>query len=127
MYFEEALKTELESIPGLSNKVYPLNAIEGVTAPYVVYIASEGVFDEVLDGYLETKEIACELHILSGTYAGMKDLTKQVLAMVKSFQRRVIGGTDGLFVWDVTYEQSHEEYIDDLFQYLSIVSITVRI
>jgi hypothetical protein len=129
VYFEEGLKTELTSISGLTNKVFPLSANEGVTTPYVVYISSEGEYEKALGGgYLVgTKEVNCELHILHGSYASLKDLTRQVITKLISFQGRVIGGVGGVKVYDVKYDVIHEQYIDELFQYLCVISVTVKI
>jgi hypothetical protein len=127
MFFEEALKTELVSISGFGNKVFPLNAIEGTIAPYVVYISSEGVTDEDLSGFELSKELSFEVHVISDSYGSMKDLVRQTITKVKSFQGRIIGGSSGVFVWDVEYEDSDESYNDDLFQYISSISFKVRI
>jgi hypothetical protein len=127
MYFEEALKTELMSIDGLNNKVFPLTAIEGVETPYLVYISSEGLQEKYFDGYSGSKEVQAELHILSDEYPSLKDMTRQVISIVLSFQNRVIGGTDGVMVYDVSYEKPTEQFIPELLQFLSVIPISVRI
>jgi hypothetical protein len=127
MYFEEALKIELESIDSLTNKIFPLTAIEGVGTPYLVYISSEGIYEKYYSGYSGSKEIDAELHILSDEYPTLKDITRQVIDKVISFQSRVIGGTDGVMIFDVTYEKVTEQYIPELFQFLCVIAITVRI
>ena len=127
MNFEEALRNELSSISQLTNKIFPLAATEGVKTPYLVYISNEGVPQKCLSGYFGPTEITGEFHILNDTYSGLKDITKQVISTIKSFQNRLIGGVDGVFIQDATYEKPTEQYIDQLFQYLSIISFTVRI
>ena len=127
MNFEEALRNELSGIPQLTNKIFPLAATEGVKTPYLVYVSSEGVQEKYLSGYAGNKEVDCELHILNDSYAGLKDITRQVIDKVISFQDRVIGGDNGVWIQDVTYERVTEQYIDQLFQYLCIISIKVRI
>lgn len=127
IYFEEALKTELESIDSLNNKVFPVIAIEGVETPYLVYISSEGLQEKYYEGYSGSKEIQAELHILSNEYPSLKDMTRQVISKVISFQSRVIGGTDGVMIYDVTYDKVTEQFIPELLQFLCIVSISVRI
>jgi hypothetical protein len=57
----------------------------------------------------------------------LKDITRQVIDKVISFQSRVIGGTDGVMIFDVTYEKVTEQYIPELFQFLCVIAITVRI
>jgi hypothetical protein len=127
MYFEEALVVELGSISGLSNKVFPITAIEGTVAPYVVYVSSEGVAEKDLEGYDLLREIDCEIHIVSNSYAEMKSLTRSVISTIQSFQGRVIGGTDGVMIYDVTLDNPHEQWNNDLFQYICILPITVKI
>jgi hypothetical protein len=127
MNFEEALRNELSSIPQIANKIFPLAATEGVKTPYLVYISSEGVQEKYLDGYAGSKEIECELHILNDSYAGLKDITRQVISKVVKFQQSIIGGDGGVWVQNLTYERPTEQYIDQLFQYLCIVSLKVRI
>jgi hypothetical protein len=127
MNFEEALQNELNSIPQITNKIFPLAATEGVKTPYLVYISSEGIQEKYLDGYEGSKEVDCELHILNDSYAGLKDITKQVISKVVKFQQSIIGGDGGVWVQDVTYERTSEQYIEQLFQYLCIVSVRLRI
>jgi hypothetical protein len=128
MYFEEALKTELESITELTNKVFPLVALEGVEPPYLVYISSEGLLEKYYDGYYTgTLTIQAELHILSNEYPLLKDITRKVISKVVSFQSSVIGGDGGVMIYDVTYEKPVENYIPELLQFLCIVPISVRI
>jgi hypothetical protein len=127
MNFEEALRNELNSIPELANKVFPLTAIEGVKTPYLVYVSSDGVQEKCLNGYAGSKEVDCELHILNDSYSGLKDITREVISLVVSFQNRVIGGTDGIWIQDITYEKVTEQYIDQLFQYLCVLSVRVRL
>lgn len=128
MYFEEALKTELESITALTNKVFPLTAIEGVGTPYLAYISSEGIPEKDLNGYSGLKEVHAELHILSDEYPSLKDITRQVIDKVVSFQSRVIGGADGVMINDVTLDKDPtEQFIPELLQFLCIVAISVRL
>lgn len=127
MNFEEALRNELNSITLIANKIFPLAATEGVKTPYLVYVSSEGIQEKYLEGYRGSKEVDCELHILSDSYSGLKDITQQVIESVISFQGRVIGGDNGVWIQDVTYEKGTEQYIPELYQHLCILSITVRI
>jgi hypothetical protein len=136
MNFEEALQVELNSIPQIADKIFPLAATEGVKTPYLVYVSSEGVQEKYLDGYEGAKEVECELHILNDSYSGLKDITRQVIDKVKTFQQNVIGingdtwdnvYTGGVWVQNITYERSVEQYIPELLQYLCILSLNIRI
>lgn len=126
MNFEEALRNELNTIPELTNKVFPLAAIEGVKTPYLVYISAEGIAQKDLNGYSGVKEVHAELHILADEYSSLKDIAQEVISVVVSFPSRAIGGTGGLKIYDMTYDKITEQYIPELLQYLCVISITVR-
>lgn len=125
MSFEEALREELSSISGLTNKVYPLKAKQGVEAPYLIYVSSEGVKTKSLQGYLPSKEVECELNIVSDSYSGLKNITKQVIAQIVSFQGRQIG-SNGPVIQNVTYERPVELYENEVNRYRSVIDLTVR-
>ncbi|MEH7093941.1 DUF3168 domain-containing protein [Neobacillus vireti] len=125
MDFEEALRAELSAITELNNKVFPLNATQGTKAPYVVYMSSEGVQYQTLDGYLPNKEVECEINILHGSYGAMKSLTKEVIAKVLSFYSRTIG-ENGPFIESVSHENPVELYENEISAYRSVVTIIVN-
>lgn len=118
MDFEDALTTELVSISGLTDKVFPLVA-KGkkktgnptpIVVPYLIYKSSEGLEEKSLTGYdLDIKRVDCEINIIHKSYDDMKILTRLVLAKVLSFQSRVIG-TGGPYIQNVIYENPVELY-----------------
>lgn len=116
MTFEEALVTEFETITELNGKVFPLNAqdAEGnpVEAPYLIYVSSEGQYDKCLDGFLNMKEVSCELNILHKTYKNMKLLSRQVVAKLKSFEGRIIG-VDGPMIQELVFENDSPELYEE--------------
>jgi hypothetical protein len=127
MNFEEALYIELNAITALNGNIFPLNADTDTKPPYLVYVSSEGEQERTLDGYVISKEVKCELHILNDTYFGLKDLTKQVISLIDTFQRRTIGGAGGVYIQSATYEKVHEQYVPELLQCLCILEMKVRI
>lgn len=116
MTFEGALVTELETITELNGKVFPLNAqdAEGnpVEAPYLIYVSSEGQYDKCLNGFLDMKEVSCELNILHKTYRNMKLLSRQVMAKLKSFEGRIIG-IDGPMIQELVFENDSPELYEE--------------
>lgn len=125
MNFEEALRAEIGAIEGLSNKVFPLNATEGTQAPFIIYVAPEGIPFKTLQGYLSCKEVVCEIHILHNSYSGMKTLSKQVLEKIQSFQGRELG-SGGPFIQNATYEQPTEVYEKEVSLYRSSFDLNVK-
>jgi hypothetical protein len=125
MNFEEALTAELNAVEGLANKVFPLNAKEGTTPPYIIYLSSEGIMDKCFEGYLISKEVECELNILHKKYIGMKNLTKMVLDKIISFQGRKIG-EGGPLIQNLSYEKPVELYEKDIKQYRTVIEFKFK-
>lgn len=112
MEFEPALRQELMTIPSLKNRIYPLTAPDASKnngVPYIIYVSSEGIYEKGLDGYYSSKEVQVEVNIISDSYGEMKSITKDVMALIISFEQRKIG-TDGPFIQEVTYQQPRELY-----------------
>jgi hypothetical protein len=110
--FEPALVQELKTITALENRIYPLTAPEATASsgvPYLIYASSEGLRDKTLGGHLDSKEVRAELNIIAQKYSDMKAITKQVIALLITFEGRQIG-TDGPFIEELTYQMPVEMY-----------------
>jgi hypothetical protein len=125
MNFEEALVEEFNTIPNILDKAFPLMAPEGIKPPFIVYVSSEGVQDKTLQGYLSSKEVVCEIHVVHSNYNNVKSLSKQVISKIQSFYGRTIG-TDGPFIQNVTYEKPTEVYEKEVNLYRSSFDLTVK-
>lgn len=124
--FEEALVYELQAIPELTGKVFPLTAREGIAPPFVIYVSSEGEQTRTLNGYVDDKEITCEIHVVGDNYSEMKHVTKEVLAKLQTFYGRQIG-IDGDFIKSFSYIDPIEEHDEDFGYERSSFDIKVRI
>ncbi|QMV44467.1 tail completion protein gp17 [Cohnella cholangitidis] len=115
MDFESALTQELKTISTLGNRVYPLTAPEANAkggVPYLIYVSSEGERLKSLgEGYLEGKEVRAEINVMADRYKDMKEITKQVVALLVGMEQRVIG-TNGPFIQELTYNPPVELYED---------------
>ncbi|MGG3456051.1 tail completion protein gp17 [Paenibacillus rhizolycopersici] len=122
--FEEALTAEIGSITGLSGKVFP-GFSPGRTAPYAVYLSSQGLRDKTLtNGYLNSKQVGVSLNIVAATYGQFKPLLNAALDKLISFEGRVIG-TDGPFIDELTYEQPVELWEDEPKLYRGLIEFEV--
>jgi hypothetical protein len=126
MDFEEALSEELSAILGVENKVFPLSANEGEKPPFIIYVSSEGKETMTMEGYHDTKEIGCIIHIVTQHYHQLKPLTKQVISKLQSFYGRQIG-TNGPYVKSFTYDEPTEVHEEEVNYSRCSFDIRVRI
>jgi len=124
--FEPALVDELKTISALQNRIYPLYSPEAVKkngVPYLIYASSEGVRDKSLEGYMQSKEVRAELNVIAERYSDLKAITKQVVALLISFEGRQIG-TDGPLIDELTYQMPVEIYESQPDLYRCVVEFT---
>ena len=123
--FEEALTAELEAITGLTDRVFPLNATEGLEPPFIVYISNNG--EEIMDlgGFSGMYELNAEIHVVAEDYEELKSLEKQVLDKVKSFWGRSIGD-GGPLIKSITLTEPIESHENELGYDRVIFDMRVR-
>lgn len=128
MSFEASLREELQGIPELFNRVFPLSAPESFPAPYVVYVSSDGTKDKTLSGFLSTKQVHAEINIICASYGGLKSLTPEVSGRLESFLCRSIGTSAPIYIRDITIMGDPVEiYETELKMYRSVIEIIVQI
>lgn len=106
MNLEQALYAELKTIAGIT--VWPMNAPEGTTAPYVTYETSDLNEDKTLDGYLPHGNTECTVDVFGATFPLMKSTSALVKSRLKSFEGRTIG-TLGPYIQELTFSESNPE------------------
>lgn len=109
MNFEQGLHFELQSIPGLNKRVFPINAKEGTTVPFVVYTKSSGDMVKTLDGLTKTRDIVYEIDILCETYADLQTKFHVIKAKLSSMIGRTIG-TGTVLVQSMYIQNINELY-----------------
>lgn len=121
---EIALRQELNNISALTNKIFPTNAPQGRAAPYLVYVVQSTPLKD-LNGY-EGNDVESHvlLNVFGNSYSEMKDLTKTVKGIVKTFPFRKIG-TAGPHIEDLTFDATAETYENELNLYRGIIPFTI--
>jgi len=103
MNISEALTYELQSINGLSKKVFPSVAPEGIESPYLVYELTDimrYMTQTQFDGLIETN---LTIAVYEKTNNLVMALIEAVIAKIKSFLFRNIG-VNGLYCQNVKIE-----------------------
>jgi hypothetical protein len=93
MDFEQGLTTELTATAGLTNKVYPVSAQQGSVAPYVVYTLGNAARNQTLEGHDGLVKPQYQLDVYHSSYTSLKALMKLIIANIKTYKQRNIGGT----------------------------------
>ena len=83
---EEAIKTVLEPIAGLREKVFPAEAIKNVPAPFVFYLQRGEDEEETLDGPAGLMSAVFEINCVAQNYAGLTWLVGAVRPALQSMQ-----------------------------------------
>ncbi|MCF0149150.1 MAG: hypothetical protein HUJ77_12235 [Clostridium sp.] len=119
---EKALRQELNKINEIQNKIYPLNAPEGIKPPYIVYVSQ---FNRIktLNELKNEKECVCIINILCSTYNEMKNITKKVENKVIEFLFNKIGD-EHLYICDLNINDVTETYEEQVKLHRGIISVT---
>lgn len=103
MTFEAALRSELVTISGLSNKVFPIRAPEGTGAPYLIYLTGVGDYDKSLDGWHRSKGVPVELNIIHDSATKLRALAREVQSLVMGFEGKKLA-TTGPYIDEVVLD-----------------------
>ena len=120
---ETALRSKLvQEIPELVDQIYPTNAPEGHTKPYLVYARISTNKVKTLDGYTGTEHLSYMFSIMATRYGDMKRITKKVEKLLESLPKTTIGG---FFIEDIDINNVHEVYEHELKVNRGIIDFTI--
>lgn len=81
---ESTITAAIKTVAALSNRVYPLNAPEGVALPYCVYVSSGTTEDDTLGGWIGSYDTEIEVNLIHSSYKGVKELAQAVTSALKA-------------------------------------------
>ena len=61
----DPIKAALETVSGLTGKVYHAEALKNASAPFVFWLQTGESFEQALDGYTELGENLYEIHLVA--------------------------------------------------------------
>lgn len=122
---ETALRYEINTnIPELKDKIYPTNAPEGATGPYLVYTRISTKTIKTLEGYTNKESISYMFSIMAVKYSDMVRIRKQVTDLLKGMLQRVIG-TQNIYIEDIDINNIDEQYEHELKVNRGIIDFTI--
>lgn len=120
---EVALRNLIENnISELQNEIYPTNAPEGHTKPYLVYTRISTKKIKTLEGIQNKEYLSFMFSIMANRYGEMKELTKKVEKMLISLPQKQL---DGFFIEDIDINNIHEVYEHELKVNRGIIDFTI--
>lgn len=123
---EIALRYELtNAVPELNNQVYPTNAPEGATKPYLVYMRTGTDLIKTLQGYTGDEYLSFVFNVMAVKYSDMSRVRKAVTEMLMDFPKTVIGNSDRYFIEDININDIDEQYEHQLGVNRGIVNFTI--
>jgi len=123
---EKALRHELASqITQLKDSIYPTNAPEGVTKPYLVYARITTRRTKTLEGFTDKQALSFMFSIMAPKYSDMKSLAKQVEDFLIGIPGTNIGDQDQIYVEDLDINNISEVYEHELGVHRGIIDFTI--
>lgn len=120
---EIALRNLIENnIPELENEIYPTNAPEGHTKPYLVYTRINTKKIKTLEGYTNKEYLSFMFSIMANKYKDMKSLTKKVEDLLISLPQKQLGP---FYIEDIDINNVHEVYEHELKVNRGIIDFTI--
>lgn len=128
---ETALRQELETkIEGLkpledgTGFVFPTNAPEGATKPYLVYVRINTNKTKTLEGYTGNEALSYMFSVMATRYGDMTRLRKKVENLLLSLPGKEIG-TQKIYIEDLDINNIDEQYEHELKVNRGIIDFTI--
>jgi hypothetical protein len=121
----QELETKIEELKPLADGtgfIFPTNAPEGVTRPYLVYARISTKKIKTLEGIQNKEHLSFMFSIMARKYGDMKRITKKVEKMLISLPQTTIGG---FFIEDIDINNVDEVYEHELKVNRGIIDFTI--
>jgi len=125
MDFEEGLTAELSAVAGLAGRVFPITAQQGVQVPYLTYNLGGNERLQYLGGHDGLVQSQYQLDLYHSSYANLKAIKKAVIASIKSYVQRNIGGS-GPYIQQVEILNEFETYEESVKLFRGIIEFAVH-
>ena len=125
MDLEQGLTVELEAIAGLADKVFPMAADQGTKAPYLTYTLSSNDRTKTLSGHDGLVQAQYQLDFFHSTPASLKALKKLLIASLKTYDLRNIGGS-GPLIQQIEIINESEFYDDGAELYKGVIEFDIH-
>ena len=121
---DELLKSSLETVEGLIDRVCPVADIQKSSGPLAIYDQQDESEEDAIDGLTGLASSVFKIHVLHGTYERMRLLSERVKSAILGMRQRVEGS---LFVEGVTVKLASPDIYEDRVQlYRRSYQVTIQ-
>lgn len=117
----EANITELTS-----DDIFPTNAPEKYSKPYLVYAITSYSPIKTLNGIIDNEELGIMFSIMAEKYKDMVLLRKKIIDLLKGFPHKKIGTDKDILVQDITINNITETWENSLNLNRGIIDFTIN-
>ena len=121
----QELETKIEELKPLADGtgfIFPTNAPEGVTRPYLVYARINTNKLKTLEGFTGKEHLSYMFSIMATRYSDMKRITKKVEKLLDILPGTTIGN---FYIEDLDINNIHEVYEHELKVNRGIIDFTI--
>ncbi len=111
-----------ENIPELTGEIYPTNAPEGHTKPYLVYARISTTKVKTLEGLTGKEYLSYMFSIMATRYGEMVALREKVEKLLESLPQTQL---ENYYIEDVTINNVTEQYEHELKVNRGIIDFTI--
>jgi hypothetical protein len=123
---ETALRYEINTkITELKDSIYPTNAPETYTKPYLVYTRITTRKTKTLEGYTDKQALSYLFSIMATKYSDMVRLRGQVEEALLSIPKTEIGDKTKYYIEDLDINNIDEQYEHELKVNRGIIDFTI--
>ena len=123
----QELETKIEELKPLADGtgfIFPTNAPEGVTRPYLVYARISTDIDKTLEGYENTGSISYMFSIMASRYSDMVRIRNEIEETIKAMPKKRIG-EQRVYIKDININNVTEQYEHELKVNRGIIDFTI--
>ena len=123
---ETALRYEIiKTIPELKDEIYPTNAPEGHTRPYLVYSRINTKKIKTLQGLTGSEHLSYMFSVMATRYGDMVSLREEVEKLLIGFLGTTIGDKNKFYIEDIDINNVNEVYEHELKINRGIIDFTI--
>jgi hypothetical protein len=125
MYIQEAICSELSAVTGLTNKVFPIEAQQGLTTPYCIYKVIDGERMRTLSAHDGLIRSVYQLDLFHTSYTSLLSLRRLVMTELRTWEQTNLASTGPYIQECSVIDEPVETFDDDTQLYQSTIEFTI--